>query len=142
MTYFDSCYLAKLYLMEQDSPKVREHAAALGNLVCCSIGWGEILATLHRHLREGRLTPRHFQLLTAQVEADLQNEIWTPLPVTQGICEAQARRIAKLPNTVFLRAADALHLTCAAEAGLKAIYSSDRHLIAAAPHFGLKPITL
>ena len=33
-------------------------------------------------------------------------------------------------------------LTCAAEAGLKELYSSDRHLVAAAPHFGLQPVTL
>ncbi len=47
-----------------------------------------------------------------------------------------------LPRTVFLRAADALHLACAEEAGLHEIYSSDRHLIAAAPHFGLRAVTL
>ena len=40
------------------------------------------------------------------------------------------------------RAADALHLACAAEAGLGDVYSSDRHLVAAAPHFGLRAVTL
>ena len=50
--------------------------------------------------------------------------------------------MATLPADVFVRAADALHLACAGEAGLHEVYSSDRHLVAAAPHFGLRPVTL
>ncbi len=142
MIYFDSCYLAKLYLMEPDSPAVRARAQASGDVVCCLFGWGELVATLHRHLRGGRLTAPQFRLLSAQVAADVADGLWTPLPITTELAEAQARRMTELSDQVFLRAADALHLTCAAEAGLKEIYSNDRHLVAAAPHFGLQPVTL
>lgn len=142
MIYFDSCYLAKLYLMEPDSPAVRACAEASGVVGCCLIGWGELVATLHRHLRDGRLTPPQFRLLSAQVAADVEDGLWTSLPVTSELVQAQARRMTELSDQVFLRATDALHLTCAAEAGLKEIYSNDRHLVAAAPHFGLRPITL
>lgn len=142
MTYFDSCYLSKLYLMEPDSPAVRARAAASGDVVCCLIGWGELVATLHRHLREGRMSPPQFRLLASQVAADVRDGLWTALPVTSVLVEAQARRMAALSDQVFLRAADVLHLTCAAEAGLKEIYSNDRHLVAAASHFGLRAVIL
>lgn len=142
MNYFDSCYLAKLYLMEADSPEVRAKAADSDGLACCVIGRGEVVATFHRHLREKRLTAREFKILLAQFEADLNDGLWLPIPVTKSLAEEQARRIGTLPADVFVRAADALHLTCASVAGLKEIYSSDRHLVAAAPHFGLKAVTL
>jgi predicted nucleic acid-binding protein len=142
MIYFDSCYLAKLYLMESDSARVRARAEASEGLACCAVGRGEVVATFHRHFREKRLTQREFRQLAAQVEADLDAGLWTALPVTSSLVEAQARRMATLPANVFLRAADALHLACAVEAGLHEVYSSDRHLVAAAPRFGLRAVTL
>jgi predicted nucleic acid-binding protein len=142
MIYFDSCYLVKLYLMEPDSARVRARAEASDGLACCATGRGEVVATFHRHFREKRLMRREFRQLAAQVEVDLEAGLWTALPVTSSLIEAQARRMAALPAEVFLRAADALHLACAADAGLREIYSSDRHLAAAAPYFGLRPVRL
>jgi predicted nucleic acid-binding protein len=128
--------------MEADSRRVRARAETSDGLACCAVGRGEVIAAFHRHFREGRLTQREFRQLAAQVESDLDAGLWTALPVTSAVVEAQARRMAMLPATVFLRAADALHLACTAEAGLSEVYSSDRHLVAAAPHFGLRAVTL
>jgi hypothetical protein len=51
-----------------------------------------------------------------------------------------AEAFESLPKKTFLRASDAIHLGCAAENHLAAVYSNDRHLLTAAPHFGLEGI--
>jgi len=45
--------------------------------------------------------------------------------------------LAAAPVTTKIRAADALHLACAAEHGFSEVYSNDRLFLAAAPLFGL-----
>lgn len=45
-------------------------------------------------------------------------------------------------DNLFLRAGDAVHLRSAVVNGLDEIYTSDRHLLAAATHFGIKGINV
>jgi len=41
------------------------------------------------------------------------------------------------PSDLFIRTADALHLTTAREIGKRDVWTSDRHMLAAAAYFGL-----
>ena len=43
-----------------------------------------------------------------------------------------------LPAAAYLRAGDAIHLVSAGGAGFTEIWTSDRHLLAAAAYFGIE----
>ncbi|MCC5806400.1 MAG: type II toxin-antitoxin system VapC family toxin [Opitutales bacterium] len=137
MTYYDTAFLAKCYLRETGHETVRAHARAAGLIACCEIGRVELMAVFQRHFREGRLDRKAFGIVIEQFNADEAAGIWKWLPVTPFLLDAAARHIVDLPTSVFLRAADAIHLTCALSAGLMEIFTNDRHLLAACPSFGL-----
>ena len=141
MIYFDACYVAKFYLAEPDSPNVVAFANRNANIGCLLIGKAEVIAVFHRKLREGVVDVSGFHLLCDQFDADCTSGLWQWLPVDDGLLRSAAQRLRALPATTFIRAADALHLNCAAEEGCTAIHTNDRHVIAAAPAFGLQAVT-
>ena len=51
MIYFDSCYIAKFYLAEPDSPNVIAFAKGHASVGCLLIGKAEVVAVFHRKLR-------------------------------------------------------------------------------------------
>jgi hypothetical protein len=59
--YFDSAYIAKLYLAEPDSGAVRELAANLKAIACCAHGRVEVAYVFHRKLREGAIDRKGLQ---------------------------------------------------------------------------------
>lgn len=137
MIYFDTNYLFRLYFEDPGFPVVRE--LALTDHVACAVhGQAEILAAFHRKLREGVVTPKSYQTLLSQFDADRESGAFHWLPAGPEILERVRTVYAGLPKTVYLRGADALHLATAAANGFKAVYSNDSHLLAATAHFKLK----
>lgn len=142
MIYFDSTYLAKCYLPEIGHIEVRATAIKAGTLHSVALAKTEVASVFHRHLREGRLSAREVAEYLHQFSQDCTDGVIVFLPLTPELLETAYSTYRTLPATFFLRSADCLHLCAAAEAGFKEIYSNDRHLLAAAPHFGLRPLNV
>lgn len=142
MIYFDSTYLGRLYLQEPGSTEVRLLAAAHGEIASCELGQVEVASILHRKLREGAISSDDYTERAAQLADDIAQGAMVWLPVTPSSLAKVRQTFATLPSTVFVRAADALHLVCAHEAGFQEVHTNDRHMLAAAPHFGLKGVNI
>ena len=138
MMYFDTAYLAKLYIVEAGSDDVRSHAANADQLSSLAHGRVELAFMFHRKVREGAIDHHRLTQLWEQVDADERSGMLSWLPLTPQLLEASARSALALPANVFLRASDALHLISAKEHGFRVVYSNDKHLLAAAKHFGIK----
>ena len=83
-----------------------------------------------------------FQRLLAQFKTDVSTTTIILLPLIDPVYDRIEAAFAFAPPTLYLRAADALHLATAAEHGFTEIYSNDRHLLAAAPVFGLEGVNV
>jgi predicted nucleic acid-binding protein len=138
MIYFDTAYVAKCYLNEHGSDEVRKLAAASKRVACCAFGRIELSATIHRNLREGKITRQQSRVIFDQFDLDESNHIWTWLPLTPELLVAAAERFRVMKPSTYLRAADALHLACVLEHGFMEIFTNDRHLLAAATAFKIK----
>jgi predicted nucleic acid-binding protein len=138
MTYFDTAYIAKCYLPEPGSEQVQELARSAENGLCCS-EWGriELCSVFHRHLQEGRIDRGNLKDILSVFHADEAAGVWTWFPVGSSLLRSVADTFIEMPDNLFLRAGDALHLRSAAAYGLNKIYTSDRHLLAAADRFGI-----
>lgn len=138
MIYWDTSYLAKLYLREPGTDEVLRTFAGQGGFVCGEHGRLELMTAFKRNQREGFLSAAGLKMLWEKHEQDLADGLIHYLPLPSALIQQACQTVSLLPPAVFIRAGDALHLACAADAGLREIYSHDRHLLAAAPHFGLK----
>ena len=137
MVYFDSAYIAKFYLSEPESERVRMLAEREGRVCCSTIGRVETAQVFHRKLREGKATKVEHAALFDQFETDCGSGLWIWLPLTEHLVTSAARRFRELSPKVLLRSADAIHLVSAREHGLDTVFSNDARVLAAAPEFGI-----
>src|SRR5262245_18142495 len=141
MNYLDVAYVVRLYVEDAGWEKVRALAAE-APVVCSLHGYPEAIAAFHRKYREGTFTLSEYSQVLDQFATDCDNDAYQWLPVSDSVMKRVARTFRKLPPSVYIRASDTLHLACAAENGLKKIYSNDQRLIGAAAHFGVKAIDI
>jgi len=140
--YFDTSYLVRLYLEDHGFEQVRELA---GTGTAVTSAWhakAEVVAALHRAFRERRLRQEAYHTALDQFIQDSGDGLLHWLPLTDDVQRRLEEGFRKASATTFLRAADALHLACAAEHGFTKVFSHDRHFLAAAPLFGLKGINV
>lgn len=136
--YLDTAYIAKCYINEPDAQAVR--ALAKGRTGLTSSAWcrAEFACVLHRHVREGNLSRAQVDSLHSLFLQHLAEGIWELIPVSTEVLAAVEANVGRLQRKVYLRAGDAIHLTSASLVGFSEIWTNDRHMLAAAPRFGLE----
>jgi len=140
--YFDTAYLAKCYLNEPDGRAVRKLARRASSLCSSMLALAELACVFQRQIREGRLSGDEAADWRGRFLEDVRNGVWVLLPVTERVLYRVESLVAALAPGAYVRAGDAIHLVTALEAGFTEIWTNDRHLLNAAPRFGLSGKTV
>ena len=98
----------------------------------------EVACGFHRKVPGGNAERRRLPRLRDAFLEDVGNDAWCLVPVTNLILRHVEHLTRTCQTSIFLRAGDAIHIVSAVEAGFHEIWTNDRHLLAAATHFGLQ----
>ena len=135
--YFDTSYIAKFYFNEPESPRVRELVRKADVIHSSLWALAEFHAVLHRRMREGSSSPRHARELALRFSRHIEDGLWNLIPVNEALLRRTGALMVSGPRDLFVRTADAVHLRTAYEIGERAVWTNDRHMLAAATYFGL-----
>lgn len=142
MLYFDSNYLFRLYSTEPGATEVQGLASQVDALATAWHGRAELASILLRKRREASLPVEAIEEIRLQMGDDMESGLIEFLPLTEAVMIHLEYVLSAAPATTNIRAADALHLACAAEHGFNEVYSNDHLFLAAAPLFGLKGLNV
>jgi predicted nucleic acid-binding protein len=140
--YFDTAYVAKFYLKEPESQQVRDLVMHFGPVRSSALAIPELHCVFHRRMREGAISITEARKLAISFDEHINQGRWLLAPLGDRFLRRTAASVLSAPSDTFLRSADAIHLVTAQELGESEIWTSDRHMLAAAPFFGLSGRTL
>jgi predicted nucleic acid-binding protein len=134
--FFDTSALTKRYVEEEGSEQVRALCAQADALGVSILLLPELISTLCRLVREGRLSAEDYQSLKAAVQVDLYDA--DLCDVSQEIFEQAIRCLEAHP----LRTLDALHVGSALVYKPDLFVSADRRQTEAADREGISVLDL
>jgi predicted nucleic acid-binding protein len=135
--YFDAAYLVKCYVQDPDSERVRELVRSTEFVFSSALSIAEVACARHRMVREKTIGGDRAEFLTKTFSDDVSMGSFRLIPVSETILRIVETMMPKLPSSVYLRAGDAIHLATAQQEGFSEIWTNDRHMLRAAPHFGI-----
>ena len=135
--YFDTSYLFRMYSGEPGHDEVKALLPGCDRVASAWHARAEFAAIVLRKKREAPGHAEAFDELHQQFLDEYRDGHIELLQLDEGVMERLESVLKSAPADTFLRAADALHLACAAEHRFKEVLSNVRHFLAAAPLFGL-----
>lgn len=138
MYYFDAAYVAKCYLNDPDSERVRNLVREPVVLVSSALSIAEVSCAIHRRMREKALTRKQGDELCKAFREHVEEGVWSLVPVTERLLWDVSQALRTLSKSVFIRTGDAIHLISARQEGCTAVWTNDGHMLLAARYFGLK----
>jgi predicted nucleic acid-binding protein len=142
MIFCDTSTLAKYYVPEKETSLVQAALDAQDRVYLSDLARTEIMAVFHRRWREKKWSRSDFDAAVRQFIQDDLAGFWAWTPLDGDVTRDAARVFSTLPDTVFLRAADCLHLVSALRHGFSGIHTHDEHQRKGAAALGLTPITI
>lgn len=100
----------------------------------------ELMSVFHHQLRDKKWTRDKFLTTVRQFNNDDIGGFWTWLPLDSEIIEAAANSYTTLPENVWLRTVDSIHVITAMHHGFSKIYTYDgkQSAVTALRSFGVK----
>jgi predicted nucleic acid-binding protein len=131
-TFFDSSGLAKRYIKERGSEKVRRALSDASEVAVCLICPPEILSALTRLRRQGSISAAQYEVGKGALYSDIED--MAVCAITVPVVHKAIDLIEGFP----LRTLDALHVASALDWRADLFVSSDRRQLAAAAESGLR----
>jgi predicted nucleic acid-binding protein len=119
--YFDTSYIAKFYLNEPESPRVRALVRKADVIHSSLWALADFHSVLHRHIREGASSPKDARELSLRFSEHIEDGLWNLIPVNEALLRRTSALVVCGPPELFIRIADAVHLTTAQEIGERAV---------------------
>src|ERR1700751_266552 len=137
MIFCDTSTLAKYYVPEAETDAVQRHLDGEDQVMASELARVELMAVFHRRLREGKWKKNEFQAVVRQFFKDETARYWHWVPIGGDIVEGAVSAFTSLPESLFLRSVDCLHLVTAVNENYDEIFTHARHQQKAASAFGL-----